>query len=140
LDSFQNSRDEQIISCLRTLQESIDRLRDLLGTPTNEIAEKFYRRRRDLLTRIFASEGLNQSTLFRLLDEHKTPHQWIGQQVKSGFLEKLPRPNGQELYVATNKAVIELELRAEAESLSTLTDETLGADWESPEDGAYDRL
>ena len=138
--SINNSNNDQIIGCLKTIRESVDRLQELLGAPGEDTAERFYRRRRELLTRIFATGGLSQNHLFRLLDEHSTPHQWIGQQVKSGYLEKVPRPNGIEIYVATSKAVNDLELREEAESLSTLSDEIFESDWQSEEDRAYDKL
>ena len=138
--SINNSNNDQIIGCLKTIRESVDRLQELLGAPGEDTAERFYRRRRELLTRIFATGGLSQTHLFRLLDEHSTPHQWIGQQVKSGYLEKVPRPNGIEIYVATSKAVNDLELREEAESLSTLSDEIFESDWQSEEDRAYDKL
>ena len=138
--SIQNSKDDQVIRCLRTIRETVDRLQELLGAPGEDSSEKLYRRRRELLTRIFAAEGLSQANLFGLLDQHSTPHQWIGQQVKSGYLEKVPRPNGLEIYIATSKAVNDLELRAEAESLSTLSDEIFESDWQSEEDKAYDKL
>ena len=70
----------------------------------------------------------------------ETPHQWIGQQVKSGFIEKFPRPTGKDLYVATHKAVEELSLQEEASALVSASDETFTTDWDSPEDNAYDRL
>ena len=134
-----SSQSDEIVRCLRTLRETVDRLQELLGAPEEETLERFYRRRRELLTRIFAAGGLNQKALFGLLDEHKTPHQWIGQQVKTGYLEKFPRPNGQELYVATHKAVGDLSLQEEATAFATLTEETLEGDWDTPEDAAYDR-
>ena len=134
------NQSDQIVACLRTLRETVDRLQELLGAPAEETLERFYRRRRELLTRIFAAGGLDRTGLFRLLDENQTPHQWIGQQVKSGFLEKFPRPNSQDLYVATHKAVQELALQEEAQASATVTEETLSADWDTPEDAAYDRL
>ena len=134
------NQSDQIVACLRTLRETVDRLQELLGAPAEETLERFYRRRRELLTRIFASGGLDRTGLFRLLDENQTPHQWIGQQVKSGYLEKFPRPNSQDLYVATHKAVQELALQEEAQASATVTEETLSSDWDTPEDAAYDRL
>ena len=134
------SQSDQIVAALRQIREAVDKLQDILAAPDEDTMERFYRRRRDLLTLIFSAGGLDQSGLFRLLDEHDTPHQWIGQQVKSGFLEKFPRPNAQDLYVATHKAVQELALNEEAQSMSTLSGETLASDWDSPEDAAYDRL
>ena len=134
------TQSDQIVACLRTLRETVDRLQEILGAPAEDTLERFYRRRRELLTRIFAAEGMDQAGLFRLLDEHDTPHQWIGQQMKSGYMEKVPRPNSQDLYVATHKAVQELALQEEAQAFATVTDETLAADWDTPEDAAYDRL
>ena len=134
------AQSDQIVAALRQIREAADRLQALLGAPDEDTLERFYRRRRELLTRIFAAGGLDQAGLFRLLDEHETPHQWIGQQVKSGYLEKFPRPNSQDLYVATHKAVQELALQEEAQAMSAFTEETLGADWDTEEDAAYDRL
>ena len=134
------SQSDQVVACLRAIREAVDRLQELLGAPAEETLERFYRRRRELLTRIFATGGLDQTGLFRLLDENDTPHQWIGQQVKSGYLKKFPRSNSQDLYVATHKAVQELALQEEAETSTTVTEETMTADWDTPEDAAYDRL
>ena len=131
---------DQIVACLRALRETVDKLQELLGAPLEDTMERFYRRRRDLLTRLYATGGLDQKGLFALLDEHETPHQWIGQQVKSGFIEKFPRPSGKDLYVATHKAVEDLNLQEEASALVSASDETFTTDWDSPEDTAYDRL
>ena len=135
-----NHNNDQIIACLRTLRETIDRLQDLLGGPAEPTLERMYRRRRELLTRLYATGGLDQKSLFALLDEHETPHQWIGQQVKSRFIEKFPHPSGKDLYVVTHKAVEELNLQEEASALVSATDETFTTDWDSAEDAAYDRL
>ncbi len=131
---------DQIIACLRNLRETIDKLQELLGAPAEDTMERLYRRRRELLTRLYASGGLDQRGLFALLDEHETPHQWIGQQVKSGYVEKFPRPNGKDLYVATHKAVEDLNLQEEASALVSASDETFTTDWDSAEDAAYDRI
>jgi hypothetical protein len=135
-----HSQSDQVVACLRTLRETIDKLQEVLGAPAEETLERFYRRRRELLTRIFSTGGLDQAELFRLLDEHDTPHQWIGQQVKSGYLEKFPRPNSRDIYVATHKAVQEMALQEEAQASAAVTEVTVAADWDTPEDAAYDRL
>ena len=134
------SQTDEVVRCLKTIRDAVDRLQQILEAPQEETMERYYRRRRELLTRIFAAGGVDQRGIIDLQDEHDTPHQWIGQQVKSGYLEKVPRPNGIEIYVATSKAVNDLELRAEAESLSTLSDEIFESDWQSEEDRAYDKL
>ena len=64
---------DQIIACLRSLRETIDKLQELLGAPAEDTMERLYRRRRELLTRLYASGGLDQRGLFSLLDEHETP-------------------------------------------------------------------
>ena len=135
-----SNHNDQIIACLRTMRETIDKLQELLGSPMEDTMERMYRRRRELLTRLYATGGLDQKGLFGLLDEHETPHQWIGQQVKSGYIEKFPRPSGKDLYVATHKAVEDLSLQEEASALISSTDETFTTDWDSTEDAAYDRL
>ena len=135
-----SAQSDQIVAALRQIRQAVDKLQELLNAPDEDTLERFYRRRRELLTRLFATGGLTQSGLFQLLDQHDTPHQWIGQQVKSGYLEKFPRANDQDLYVATHKAVQELSLQEEAQSMSALTEETLASDWDTPEDAAYDRL
>ena len=138
--SAPGGQSDQIVAALRQIRQAVDKLQELLNAPDEDTLERFYRRRRELLTRLFATGGLTQSGLFQLLDQHDTPHQWIGQQVKSGYLEKFPRANDQDLYVATHKAVQELSLQEEAQSMSALTEETLASDWDTPEDAAYDRL
>ena len=90
-----SNHNDQIIACLRTMRETIDKLQELLGSPMEDTMERMYRRRRELLTRLYATGGLDQKGLFGLLDEHETPHQWIGQQVKSGYIEKFPRSQRQ---------------------------------------------
>ena len=114
------------------MRETIDKLQELLGSPMEDTMERMYRRRRELLTRLYATGGLDQKGLFGLLDEHETPHQWIGQQVKSGYIEKFPRPTGKDLYVATHKAVEDLNLQEEASALISATDESFTTDWDSP--------
>lgn len=138
MESNEAFQSDEIVRCLRAIRENTDRLQELLGAPQEETLERFYRRRRELLTRLFASGGLEQKELFALLDEHQTPHQWIGQQVKAGYIEKIPRPNSKELYVATHKAVKDLSLQEEAVSFATLNEETLSGDWDSVEDAVYD--
>lgn len=131
---------DQVFSALRTMREAIDRLQELLEAPAEDTMGRYYRRRRELLARIYASGGLDRAMLFALLDEHKTPHQWIGQQVKSGYLEKYPRPSGRDLYAVTHRAVQDLGLHTEAQAVASLLDEAQTADWESQEDAAYDKL
>ena len=67
---------DEIVRCLRAIRENTDRLQELIGAPQEETLERFYRRRRELLTRLFASGGLEQKELFAFLDEHETiyPH------------------------------------------------------------------
>jgi hypothetical protein len=134
------NQQDQVIAALRAIREAVDKLQSLLQAPAEDTMERFYRRRRELLTRIYASGGLDQAGLFQLLDEHDTPHQWIGQQVKSGFLEKYPRATGKDLYVATRKAVDDLHLQDEASAMVSVSEETFTTDWDSQEDAAYDRL
>jgi hypothetical protein len=134
-----NSRTDEIVRCLRSIREAVDKLQGLLDAPQEETLERYYRRRRDLLTRLFAAGGLDQPGLFRLLDEHDTPHQWIGQQVKAGYMEVMPWPGGSDRYVATRKAVQEFSLQEEAEAFATITTESLEADWDTEEDAKYDR-
>jgi hypothetical protein len=122
------------------MREAIDRLQELLEAPAEDTMGRYYRRRRELLARIYASGGLDRRMLFALLDEHKTPHQWIGQQVKSGYLEKYPHPSGRDLYAVTHRAVQDLGLHTEAQAVASLLDQAQTADWESQEDAAYDKL
>ena len=136
--SITNSNNDQIIGCLKTIRETVDRLQELLGAPGEDTAERFYRRRRELLTRIFATGGLSQNHLFRLLDEHSTPHQWIGQQGKAKFLEMVPWPGESDRYVATRKAVQEFDLQREAETLASMSEQVLDTDWDAEEDMKYD--
>ena len=132
------SQTDEVVRCLKTIRDAVDRLQQILEAPQEETMERYYRRRRELLTRIFAAGGLDQRGIFDLLDEHATPHQWIGQQVKAKFLEMVPWPGESDRYVATRKAVQEFDLQREAEALASISEQVLDSDWDAEEDMKYD--
>jgi hypothetical protein len=138
--SIPPAQQDQLLACIRTLRETLDRLQQLLELPAEDTMERLYQRRQELLVSLYLAGGMEREALFSFLDQHSTPHQWIGQQVKAGFLQKFPRPGGTDFYVVTHKAVSQLHLQEEKESLAPLSEEALAADWDNPQDAAYDRL
>ncbi|MBI4232811.1 MAG: hypothetical protein HY686_00015 [Chloroflexi bacterium] len=138
--SSASPRQDELIACIRSLRETLERLQELLELPQEDTMERFYKRRKELLASIYLAGGMDKDRLFAFLDQHNTPHQWIGQQVKAGYLEKLPRPGGADLYAVTHKAVGQLGLEGETEGLAAISEEALAADWDNPEDAAYDKL
>ena len=101
-----------------------------------------YERRKELLYRIHAEGGLEKEQLMHAVREAGTAYQWIGQQVKKGYLE-VPSKS-QVKYQVTPRAVRELELTStekdETALYASMAEEAFSEDWDSPEDAIYDRL
>jgi len=79
--------------------------------------------------------------LFRTLRERGTQYQWVGQQVKKGYLSVLPLPGGSVRYSVTPRAVRELSLGREGPegleetgALAKLSEGSFAEEWDSPED------
>ena len=131
---------------LRAIREILDRLEGLLG-PSAEEPDP-YERRREVLEGIYwAGNSVPREQLFRTLRERGTQYQWVGQQVKKGYLSVLPLPGGTVRYSVTPRAVRELglgqegpERLEETAALSKLSEASFAEEWDSPEDSVYDQL
>ncbi len=133
---------ERLAACVTALREAVQGLEAVLtqaqeGKPPDPIE-----RRRQLLERIYVQGGVQKPELLTAVREVGTAYQWIGQQVKMGYLEVPKR--GETMYRVTHKAIRELELGGESaqdEAAYTLmAGEAFAEDWESEEDAIYDRL
>lgn len=129
---------------LSMIREGLAGLERLLGQSVPQRSDPYARRER-LLQHVYAQEGVEQPEMMRVLREVGTTYQWIGQQVKKGYLAITPLPSGKVRYTVTPKAVKELELNKkgiaeEAALYAAMSEEAFAEDWDSPEDAVYDRL
>ena len=131
---------------LRAMREILDRLEGLLGSADEQPDP--YERRKAVLEQIYwAGNSMPRGQLFSTLRERGTQYQWVGQQVKKGYLSVLPLPGGSVRYSVTPRAVRELglgqegpERLEETAALAKLSEASFGEEWDSPEDSVYDRL
>ena len=131
---------------LRAMREILDRLESLLGPATEEADP--YERRKEVLEGIYwAGNSVPREQLYRTLREAGTQYQWVGQQVKKGYLSVLPLPGGSVRYSVTPRAVRELSLGREGPegleetaALVKLSEASFAEEWDSPEDSVYDEL
>jgi hypothetical protein len=131
---------------LRAIRTILDRLEARLGS--SEEQPDPYERRKAVLDRIYwAGNNIPRDELFSMLREHGTQYQWIGQQVKKGYLSVLPVPGGSVRYSVTPRAVRELGLGQEGPEgleetavLAKLSEASFAEEWDSPEDSVYDQL
>lgn len=123
------------------ITEALQGIEAVLGHANQGKAEP-YPRRRQLLQRIYEQQGLEKGPLIQAIREAGTTYQWIGQQVKKGYLE-MPRP-GEVKYRVTPRAVKEQKLtrieKDETAVYASMAEESFAEDWNSPEDAVYDRL
>ena len=135
----------EISSYLRQIRDGLEGLERLLSSPQGALPADPYQRRYELLERVYEAEGVERPQLMEMLHEAGTAYQWIGQQVKKGYLAIASLPNGRMRYSVTPKAVRELELnrRKVAEETAVYTamsEASFAEDWDSPEDAVYDTL
>lgn len=135
----------QTVSYLRMIRDGLEGLEHLLLSSAEESAPDPYQRRHRLLEQVYQQEGLERPELMRMLREAGTAYQWIGQQVKKGYLTIASLPSGKVRYNVTPRAVRELELnkRKVAEDTAVyaaMSEEAFAEDWDSPEDSVYDEL
>ncbi len=131
---------------LRAIREVLDRLEALLGSSGEQPDP--YERRKAVLEQIYwAGNSMPRERLFLTLREAGTQYQWVGQQVKKGYLSVLPLPGGSVRYSVTPRAVRELglgeevpERLEETAALSKVSEASFAEEWDSPEDSVYDRL
>jgi hypothetical protein len=137
---------KEVRAGLSAIREILDRLEGLLGPATEEPDP--YERRKELLEGIYwAGNSVPRERLFKTLREAGTQYQWVGQQVKKGYLSVLPLPGGSVRYSVTPRAVRELGLGQEGPerleeraALAKLSEASFAEEWDSPEDSVYDQL
>jgi hypothetical protein len=131
---------------LRAIRDILDRLEALLGSPGEQVDP--YERRKAVLEEIYwDGNSMPRDQLFTTLRERGTQYQWVGQQVKKGYLSVLPLPGGSVRYSVTPRAVRELGLGQEGPerleeraALAKLSEASFADEWDSPEDAVYDQL
>lgn len=132
---------ERLAACVAALKDAVLGLEAVVAQAQGGAWDP-YERRRQLLERIHAEDGMEKRELLTAVRDAGTAYQWIGQQVKVGFLQ-VPR-QGETMYRVTRKAIRELELGGEiaeeAAAYTLMADEAFAEDWESEEDAIYDRL
>ncbi len=85
---------------LRAIRDILDRLEALLGS--SEEQPDPYERRKAVLEEIYwAGNSMPRDGCSRTLRERGTQYQWVGQQVKKGYLSVLPLPGGSVRYSVT---------------------------------------
>jgi len=131
---------------LRAIRDILDRLEALLGS-SGERPDPYERRKAVLEQIYWAGNSVPRDQLFSTLRERGTQYQWVGQQVKKGYLSVLPLPGGSVRYSVTPRAVRELGLGQEGPerieetaALAKLSEASFAEEWDSPEDSVYDRL
>lgn len=132
---------ERLAACVAALKDAVQGLEAVVAQAQQGGAADPYERRRRLLGDIHAQGGMEKAELLTAVREAGAAYQWIGQQVKMGYLQ-VPRV-GETMYRVTRKAIREElgEDLAEEEAVYTLmADEAFAEDWESEEDAVYDRL
>ncbi len=137
----------EVLDGLKAIRSVLDRLESRLKPAEAEIRDP-YKRRREVLQKIFwTGNSMGREDLLVLLQTSGTSYQWIGQQVKKGYLSVLPMPGGGTRYSVTPRAVRELglgyleeEVGEESLSLTRLSEASFAEDWNSPEDSIYDSL
>lgn len=136
-------RESQVKKYIKTIRQNLERLEALLKEPQPiNLDPRPQDRRTELLDQIYVLGVIDQPKLFRMLDQRRIPHTWIGAQSRANYLEMWTAAAGNILYRATEKAIEELDLgRLIAISEhSALSNEVLAEDWDSQEDAAYDQL
>ena len=144
METRTKSEQEEVQRSLEMIREGLERLERLLVQGETTGPDPYARRQR-LLEYVYAEEGVGRPDLIRALREAGAAYQWIGQQVKIGYLAVVPLPSGKVRYTVTPKAVRELELNKhavaeEAAAYAAASEEAFAEDWDSPEDAVYDRL
>ena len=127
---------------IRTIRRTVDRLEALVRDMEAQAPElKPADSRSELLEQVHVAGAMEQRRLFELLDLRGIVHTWIGAQVSSEYLDLWHAADG-TFYRVTDRAIRELHLGqlAASASFASLSEAAFGDDWQSEEDGAYDRL
>ena len=128
---------------IRTIRRTVDRLEALVRDMEAQAPElKPADSRSELLEQVHVAGAMEQRRLFELLDLRGIVHTWIGAQVSSEYLDLWHAADGRTFYRVTDRAIRELHLGqlAASASYASLSEAAFGDDWQSEEDGAYDRL
>ena len=133
---------ERLASYVEAIKRAVEGIEALVSRAAEGRTVDPYTRRKELLDHIYVQGGLEKPELMQAVRDVGTAYQWIGQQVKMGYLEVPSR--GEVKYKVTRKAVNELALnrddREEAIEFTAMAEEAFAGDWASPEDAVYDRL
>lgn len=96
---------ELILKNIDTIQRALDAIRQEF----DEEQIDPYERRAKVLKRIYVRKWVNKDTLVKLVQAGGARPQWVGMQVKAGYLVKMATPDG-PMYSVTEKAVREYQL------------------------------
>ena len=136
-------REAQAQRYLTTIRQNLERLEALLKEPQPlGVESKPQDRRTELLEQIHVMGVVDQPRLFRMLDQRRIPHTWIGAQSRASYLEMWTAAGGNIFYRVTEKAIEDLNLGRliPVGEYSALSDAALAEDWDNQEDAAYDQL
>ena len=137
------SREAQAQRHLKAIRQNLEKLESLLKEPQPLGPEpRPQDRRTELLEQMHVMGVVDQPRLFRMLDQRRIPHTWIGAQSRANYMEMWTAAGGNVFYRVTEKAVEELNLGRliPVGEYPALSEAALAEDWDSPEDAAYDRL
>ena len=105
------SREAQAQRYLKAIRQNLEKLESLLKEPQPLGPEpRPHDRRTELLEQIHVMGVVEQPNLFRMLDQRRIPHTWIGAQSRARCLEMWTAAGGNVFYRVTEKAVEELNL------------------------------
>lgn len=138
-----SGRGKQAQRQIRSIQRAMAKLEELIRENEAEAPEpRPHDPRSELLEQIHLAGAMEQRDLFRLLDQRRMSHTWIGAQVGSDFLDMWHAADGKTFYRVTPRAVRELHLGqlASAATFASLSETAFADDWQSEEDSVYDRL
>ena len=104
-------REAQAQRYLKAIRQNMEKLEALLNEPQAVGQEpRPQDRRTELLEHIHVMGVVDQHRLFRMLNQRRIPHTWIGAQSRASYLEMWTAAGGNVFYRATEKAVEELNL------------------------------
>ena len=122
---------ERLAVSMAALKEAVQGLEAVIAQAQQGRAPDPYERRRQLLEDIHSRGGIEKQELLTAVRDAGTAYQWIGQQVKIGYLQVPPR--GETMYRVTRKAIRELELGGEiadeAAAYTLMADEAFAEEW-----------
>ena len=136
-------KEAQAIRYIKSIKQNLAKLETLIQEPqTTQPNPKPLDKRTEVLEQIYVLGVIEQTRLFRILDDRRIPHTWIGAQSRAGYLEMWSAAGGNILYRTTERAVQELSLgrMLPHSEFSHMSNSAFGEDWNSHEDQAYDRL